>query len=373
MPSPPRVLIARPDHLGDLLLTLPAALALRRALPGSHMTLLTATPTAAVTRRCPDIDETVAVRYPRLGSSDAMDEAQIARAAATLRDRVDLAVLCRASDRWSGEISVRANVPVRIGYDVPEMRPFLTHAIALDEQPHAVMQSLRLVQEAAACAGLGEAQRAALAASVLPPARVRLRPTGGDEQQAGHVLADAPGAGRRPIVFQPGSGWPLKHWAADRWGALGMAIRKRYGVTPIVNGGPGESALVQAVVDASDGACVGVAERLSMGALAALLGRSSLIVGIDSGPLHLAAVMGVPLVVLFGPLPADQWRPWCAPERYRLLRVSLACSPCDSIFDPPCGVALDPPCMSAITVETVLGAVSELVDGITGAPRAGRY
>ena len=114
-------------------------------------------------------------------------------------------------------------------------------------------------------------------------------------------------------------------------------------------------------MDSSDASCLGLAGRLSVGALAALYRRSSLVVGIDSGPLHLAAMVGTPVVGLYGPLPVRQWAPWSAPERYRLARVSLPCSPCDCIFDPPCGIPLNPPCMAGITVDAVLAACSELL------------
>jgi ADP-heptose:LPS heptosyltransferase len=162
-------------------------------------------------------------------------------------------------------------------------------------------------------------------------------------------------------VFQPGSGWPLKNWAPPRWGQLGIEIRRRYGVTPLVPGGPGEDLLVHAIVDASEASCHSLAGRLSVGALAALYRRSSLVIGIDSGPLHLATMVGAPVVGLYGPLPVEQWKPWSSPGTYRLVRVSLPCSPCDCIFDPPCGIPLNPPCMDGITVDAVLAAASELL------------
>ncbi|MDQ3825185.1 MAG: glycosyltransferase family 9 protein, partial [Actinomycetota bacterium] len=64
-----RVLIARPDHLGDVLLTLPAATALRAALPGTLLAFLVAASTADATRRCPDVDETLTVPFPPLGTA----------------------------------------------------------------------------------------------------------------------------------------------------------------------------------------------------------------------------------------------------------------------------------------------------------------
>lgn len=359
-----RVLIARPDHLGDVLLTLPAATAFRAALPGTHLALLLSTSTADVARRCPDVDEALALPFPPLGTAfSAQDWDDVARANANaLRDRFDLAVVARPDDPWSGTLVNLAEIPIRIGYAVPGMERFLTHAVQLREEHHAVIQTLRLMDEAARCLGLSAAAQHALSAAVLSRASVPFVPTEDEEALVRGILSEVPSAGPRPIVFQPGSGWPLKNWTRKRWGRLGIKIRRRYGVTPLVPGGPGEDLLVQAIVDSSGSTCFGLAGRLSVGALAALYRRSSLVIGIDSGPLHLAAMVGTPVVGLYGPLSVEQWGPWSSPEMYRLARVSLPCSPCDCIFDPPCGISLGPPCMRGITVDAVLAASSELLD-----------
>jgi ADP-heptose:LPS heptosyltransferase len=359
-----RVLIARPDHLGDVLLTLPAATAFRAAFPGTYLAVLLSTSTADVARRCPDVDETLALPFPPLGTVfSAQDWDDVARAKANaLRDHFDLAVLCRPDDPWCGTLVNLAEIPIRIGYAVPGMERFLTHAVQLREEHHAAIQSLGLMEEAARCLGLSAAGQRALRAAVLSRASVPFVPTQDEEALVRRILAEVPSAGPRPIVFQPGSGWPLKNWAPKRWGQLGIEIRRRYRVTPLVPGGPGEDLLVHTIVDSSEASCYGLAGRLSVGALAALYRRSSLVIGIDSGPLHLAAMVGTRVVGLYGPLPVEQWGPWSSPETYRLTRVSLPCSPCDCIFDPPCGIPLHPPCMEGITVHTVLAAASELLD-----------
>jgi ADP-heptose:LPS heptosyltransferase len=359
-----RLLIARPDHLGDVLLTLPAATALRAALPGAHLALLVSPSTADVARRCPDVDETLVLPFPPLGTAfPTQDWDDVARAHAdALQDRFDIAVLARPDDPWSGTLVNLAEIPIRIGYAVPGMERFLTHPVQLHEEHHAAIQTLRLMAEAARCLGLTAANQHALNAAVLSRASVPFVPTEDEVALVQRILAEVPSAGPSPIVFQPGSGWPLKNWASQRWGRLGIEIRRCYRLTPLVPGGPGEDLLVHAIVDASEASCYGLAGRLSVGALAALYRRSSLVIGIDSGPLHLAAMVGTRVVGLYGPLPVEQWRPWSPPERYRLARVSLPCSPCDCIFDPPCGIPLHPPCMEGITVEAVLAAASELLE-----------
>ncbi len=365
---PPRVLMARPDHLGDVLLTLPTAAALRQAFPGSRIGLLVRTALGEVARRCPDIDEVFALPFPALYPS-VVGEAWadvVRRYAGVLRDRFDLAILCRPEDPWSAELAASAGIPIRLGYEAPSTERFLTHGMALSEEPHAVVQTLRLGQEAARRLGLSVAGQACMAENVLSWTPVRFAPTEPEKAAAHQVMAETPSCGPRPIVFQPGSGWPLKNWAAERWGELGIEIRRRWGVTALVPGGPGESPLVAAVVGSSRGSCVGLADRLSVGALAALYRQARLVIGIDSGPLHLAALVGTLVVGLYGPLPPAQWHPWAPRDRYRIARVHLPCSPCGCIFDPPCGIPLNPPCTTGITVRMVLTAASELLQAHGG-------
>ncbi|MBA2593452.1 MAG: glycosyltransferase family 9 protein [Gammaproteobacteria bacterium] len=357
-----RILICRPDHLGDVLLTLPAVAALRAAFPGAYIGLVLDCSTADVASRCPDVDEGFALPFPPLTHREAGADwaREVTGTASVLRGRYDLVILAR-QDPWSAQLAAAADIPVRVGYAMPGTECFLTHAIPLREELHAAVQTLRLAQEAARCLGVSPAGEAAMTESLRSLAQVRFVPTADEEALAEHVLSEAPSAGARPIVFQPGSGWPLKNWAAEQWGALGTEIRRRWGVTALVPGGPGESALVRAVVESGKGSCFGLAERLSVGALAALYRRSSLVIGIDSGALHLAALVGARIIGLYGPGDHLRWHPWCPPQRYRIVRVALPCSPCDCIFDPPCGIGLDPPCMTGITVEAVLHAAADML------------
>ncbi len=360
----PRVLIANPGHLGDLLLSLPAVTALRAALPDAHLAMLVARPFAGVARCCPDVDEVIALSFPRLRPDlAALDGAERDRGVAALEGRFDIAILCRSHDPWCGELTTLAGIPARVGYAVSEMALFLTHLVPYDERPHMALQALRLTQRAAAHLGAPPGDLDAMASLVGPPARVRLEPDGADEALVAALLRELPSAGARPIVLQPGSSMPVKSWPPECWGRLAGELRRRYGVTPLVHGGPGESGLVASIVAAGRGACHPIAEQLSIGALAALLRRSAVLVAVDSGPLHLAAVVGLPVVGLYGPLPTSHWSPWCEPERRRIVRVALACSPCDRMFAPPCGATVDAACMTAITVDAVAKAVGALLDG----------
>ena len=99
-------------------------------------------------------------------------------------------------------------------------------------------------------------------------------------------------------LLNPGAGWGAKQWPADRYGQVAAALAT-HGLKSVVNFGPGEENLAQVVVESSGGAAVAL--RCSLGDLIALTRRASLFVGGDTGPMHLAAALQVPVVALFGP------------------------------------------------------------------------
>ena len=362
----PRVLLVRSEHLGDVLLTLPAVTALRRALPAARITYLVPSGLEAVPARCPAVDESLQLPFPAAEApgDPARWAAVVAREAPRLRGRFDAALLFRPADPWAGALVRAAAVPVRLGYLEPASRPYLTGGIRHRPRAHAVSAALELV---------GLAVRRLGGGGVTPPAageRV-LVPTPEDRAEAGRALAALRGlVGARPFVLHPGTGWPLKLWPPERWGRVAEGLRGRFGRRPLVTGAAAEQPLVARVVEASRDSAVALAGRLSLGGFAALLDRAAAAVAADSGPLHLAAMLGTPVVGLYGPFGPAQAGPWGPPGRQRLARVDLPCSPCSTMVGPPCGAERDPACMTGIAVEDVLRAVEALAAEPAGA--AGR-
>ncbi|HWZ42972.1 MAG TPA: glycosyltransferase family 9 protein [Candidatus Saccharimonadales bacterium] len=99
-------------------------------------------------------------------------------------------------------------------------------------------------------------------------------------------------------LMNPGAGWDAKQWPAQRYGEVALALA-RHGLKTLVNAAPGEEPLAQQVIDASGGNALMV--HSTIGQLIALTRRARLFVGGDTGPLHLAAALGIPTVGLFGP------------------------------------------------------------------------
>ena len=173
-------------------------------------------------------------------------------------------------------------------------------------------------------------------------------------------------AGRQPFVVHPTSGWPLKTWPVGRWVRLVAELSNRYGVKPLVIGAAQDADLVDAVVRDSGYRAVGLAGALSLGGLAALHRLARAVIGIDSGPTHLAALSGAPVVGLYGPADPAEFGPVCPPERRRTVRVQLPCSPCRTLLAPPCGATSEPPCMTGLKVRHVLSAIADLLASQSG-------
>jgi ADP-heptose:LPS heptosyltransferase len=353
----PRILFARPDHFGDILLTLPAVAALRRAVPDAQISFLVPAGLHAVPRLCPAIDEIYTAPFPPLtawpGTHDWPNIA--AQQAGVLHGRFDLAILPRPDDPVTGQLIADADIPIRLGYDCLRTRPFLTMALPSPQLCHVMELALELVK---AAAGYFGAQ-----GSFDLQTPVQLVPTAMEEAEAQTVL-EGSGTNNRsgPLVLHAGSGWPLKNWPVHRWGELAAALQQRYGSPPLVTGSRTESELVDAVVDASGGRAHGIAGKLSLGGLAALYRRARLVIANDSGPLHLAALAGASVVGLYGPADPAQFSPCCPADRARIVRVQLPCSPCRTLIDPPCGASTMPTCLTDITVQAVLTAAADVLD-----------
>jgi len=122
--------------------------------------------------------------------------------------------------------------------------------------------------------------------------------------------------GAKPVVLiHPGAGWGAKRWPAERYGAVANEIVRRGGLV-LVNAGPGEESLAASVVAETRGRALLVSSSVSQ--LIALTRRVSLVIGGDTGPLHLACALGKPVVGIYGPTDPKRNGPFGT--RFRVLR-----------------------------------------------------
>jgi heptosyltransferase I len=301
-----RLLIVRLSSMGDVIHTLPAAAALREALPEATIGwVIEERWSELLCARGYPLDGPLSEGKPLLNRVHSVRTKQWRRrplAPATWADlrsslgelrkaRYDAAIDFQGAirsavlARWSGAREI-------VGFAAPRETParwfykrrVRTHAA------HVIEQNLAL---AAAFTGTAELPRA-----ILP------------RDPAAEAWCDRYFEETKPkplVLLNPGAGWGAKQWPAERYGAAARGL-VRDGYTTVVNYGPGEEELAQAVVNGSDGAAQPV--HCSLGELIALTRRASLFVGGDTGPLHLAAALQVPVVAIFGPTDPARNGPW---------------------------------------------------------------
>jgi ADP-heptose:LPS heptosyltransferase len=349
------VLLLRPDHIGDVLLTSPALAVLRESLPSAHLTYLLGPWSAEVAHGGPPVDSLRTLAYPgftRHPSPNVLAPyALLMHEAARLRrEHYDLAVVFRPDHWWGALLALVAGIPVRVGADTPETTPLLSHVRSARPREHAAQMALELA-------------RFALQAFGVPATEVVSAPSF-RVSEAARAAARAFWEqysldGKQVVAVQPTAGAALKSWPVERWAHLADALIER-GSKVLFVGGPDDGALVAAVQARMARAfpLAATACGQSLGITAAIYQRCALLVGLDGGGAHLAAAVGIPTVRLYGPAPSDVFGPWPPREDQRVLVAGgLSCVPCGNLEVPPCGATTLPACMLALGVEDVLNAV----------------
>ena len=373
--TPRRLLLIRPDHLGDVLLTSPAVRALRESLPEAHLALMVGPWALEVARRGAAVDELLTCPFPgftRRPKDDLLGPYRLLiREARRLRGRYDLAVVLRPDHWWGALLAGVAGISIRLGYDTPTTRALLTEALPLPKRTHVAQLNLRL---AARAAELANPNAAPWEAAPLPPNNGGLRGTppllGGRGAEPVFRLSPEERAWAdsiareddRPLVLlHAGSGSPLKNWPAERWAAVGDALVEA-GARVVLTGGPDDPTGPGAITAAMRHEPLVLAGQTSLGQLGALAERSLLAVGTDNGPLHLAAALGTPTVRLYGPTDEAVFGPRGGAAEHVVLTHELACRPCGNLINPPCGARREPACMQGIPTERVVEAALGALD-----------
>lgn len=321
--APTRVLLIRPDHLGDLLFLGPALDWLRAQHPRAHLTLAIGSwARPALPALAGAYDDLLIAPFPAFERGERAGLRQrwslLPRLARQLRDRrFDAALILRPDHWWGAMLATLAGIPQRLGYDTPETTPWLTTALPLPHE-HAAASNLRL-----ASALLGQP-------APFDPLTLPLRfALDQKDRIAARTLREACGiTSARPLaIIHPGAGAAVKLWEVAKWGEVAQRLGE-IGAQVAITGGPGEEALAAAVTSAARGGAIDLGGRTSFGVLAALLATADLVLGPDSGPLHLAVAVGAPTIHLFGPADPIRFGPWGNPSRHVVLRSSWTCAPC---------------------------------------------
>jgi lipopolysaccharide heptosyltransferase II len=358
-----RVLFIRPDHLGDILFTSPALERWHRGAPAGVETILSVGPWSSdLAAHIGAGDEIEAFPYPgftrRAKGAWWEPYRALLRQARRLRARqIDMAVILRFDHWWGGLLAYLAGIPVRVGYNTDPLSAFLTKPVPYTGVGHEVERNLTLVQAALLACG----ERSAVPTGDFPALAYHVRPE--ERQRAVRLLADAGVPGDAPLVaLAPGAGASVKLWPAERFAELGDILIRRWGVAVVLIGGPAEVSLAWKVAAHMKEEALVAAGRTDLGTLAALFERSRLVIGADSGPLHLAVAAGAPTIHLYGPADPVLFGPWTdRPAQHRVLVTDCHCAPCNRL-DYGAAELRHHRCMERITVERVVSAVESMVE-----------
>jgi heptosyltransferase I len=302
-----RLLIVRLGAMGDVLHTLPAVHALRQAFPQAFIgwlieerwaELLCAAGTAHRGVRSalrPLVDEVHTVDLKAWRKS-LFSSSTVQRAVTVWNDvrdaHYDAAVDLQGALR-SGFLAQLSGARVVYGAAEPRESP-----ASLWYNRKLIARGRHVIEQNCSVAGglIGSAQYAG-SMKLSPPEISRDLPC--DPQVEASVEQDLEEHGVRDFaILNPGAGWGAKCWPAERYGEVASRLAA-LGICPLVNYGPGEEDLFRAVLAASRGRARPAKGTITK--LIALTRRASLFIGGDTGPLHLAAALRVPVVAIFGP------------------------------------------------------------------------
>lgn len=187
--------------------------------------------------------------------------------------------------------------------------------------------------------------------------RVTLVPGTEAESFVERKLAEHDLSGQPFIHIHPTSRWLFKCWPESKMAALIDALQSA-GQRVVLSAAPDqtEKAMLGRIKGMLATVPVDLSGQLNLKQLAALTGRAKLFVGVDSAPMHIAAAMGTPTVVLFGPSGDKEWGPWMV--RHRTVTSNHTCRPCGH---DGCGGGKVSDCLVEISVEQVLAAIAEVM------------
>ena len=291
-------LIVRLGSLGDLIHTLPAVAAIRRVYPDSVIDWLVEAPHRELLDLVPILSSVVVLEGRDFTGWLATSRTLRARRYGVALDFQGL-LKSAALARFSGARSV-------VGFDrkalrEPAARLFYTNSPKVGEGRHVIDKNLAMVSALLETNEALQPTAAARATIDFPLRDIQSRAL---EQLRGQVTGSF-------ALVNPGAAWPNKRWPASRFGAVARSLHADQRLPSIVLWGPGEVPLASDVVAAS-GDAAWLSPPTSIADLVALVRGASLMVSGDTGPAHIAAAVGTPLVGIYGPTRPARNGPWSA-------------------------------------------------------------
>jgi heptosyltransferase-2 len=332
-----KILVRATNWVGDAVMSIPALEALRARWPEAEITIAGRDSIVDLYR-----GQGFADRLLGLGPAAGGAPAAVERVTAPLRrERFDLGLVLPNSFA-SAWLMLRAGARERVGYSRDARRWLLTRPIRVprpgETLPHECYYYLELLRRAGWLSDLPRVDRVRL--------RVDPEATGRAEEKLRTL-----GAGGLRVALAAGASYgAAKCWPAERYGEVADRLIERFGASVVLFGTPAEREIGERIAGSMRQKAVNLVGQTGVAELAALLGTCGLFLGNDSGAMHVAAAVGLPVVAVFGSTDPDGTAP-VTPER-SVVRHRVSCSPCFLRYCP-----VDHRCMTRIPVDEVYDAV----------------
>lgn len=342
-----RILCIRLDYMGDVLMSTPAIRALKQSAPDRHITLLTSGSGAAVARYIPEIDDTIRYAAPWMKSSEAHDAAQdmalVSRLAAGGFDAAVIFTVYSQNPLPAAMLCYLAGIPLRLAHCHENPYQLLTHWIPDPEPQRKLRHEVRRQLDLVAAVGAHAEDE-----------RLSFRIPDADKAHVRDLLASMEIHPGQPwIALHPGATAASRRYPARHWTAAAQQLAAATGCPLVFTGSTEEASLVDDIRTAVPGTH-SVAGRLDLGQLAALVAQASVLVSNNTGPAHLAAAVGTPVVDLYA-LTNPQHAPWQVASRVLFRDV-----PCRYCYKSVCPQGHHA-CLAGVPPEHVVAAARELL------------
>ena len=342
-----RILVVRPDNLGDVLLLGPALRSLRATATGAQLDLLTSPAGASVVALLPEVDDTIVMSpsWQDTGMAGAPDPgAELALVQRIRSGRYDVALVMTSfsqSPYPAASLCLLAGVPIRAGISAEFGGTVLTHWVPSPrETQHQADRALHLLDR--------------IGVPPTPDRRLHAAVPAGAAEAARGIAGVGDSSGF--AVLLPGASCSSRRYPPERWAAVAAALDQE-GFDVVVTGSAREEELVRQISGAAGPAVRGVAGALDVPQLAALLAEAAIVVTNNSGGMHLADAVRAPLVALYaGTELLEEYAPRSTSAT--VLRRPTWCTPCRTFACPYGQECLDVSPAEVVSAATALARQS---------------
>ncbi len=321
-----RILIVKPSSLGDVVHTLPLVHAIKRHFPYCRIGWIVQRGFKAIIESDESVDEIVPIDIPSTSDPLARRGVFLRAAVATVatvmelkkrfRDHPYHLVLDLHASFRSGLLGLANPGAIRIGFsDAKELNTrFQDYCVQPDpRKPHAVDKNLAFANHLKCSPEPGD-----FCVVTSPESRRRVRQ---------FLAAEGCDEGDKIVFANPAARWATKLWTVEAWARCADLCLGEIGARVVFSGGPDDVPHIRAIVERMKGRPVVAAGKLNLGEAAALIEAADVYVGVDSGPMHIAAFVGTPVVALFGPTDPAKVGPYGKGHRV-IRREDLDCLAC---------------------------------------------